>query len=156
MFYSKIQVIRIPGYHYTIPSNGPTIHKYLYSTILQITTWQISFTAATNKIYHELKVHPKIEYCNKFCEENPHMAQERYVLTTATSGTTSATYLQHITYSSLQKISQRIFPEHHNLKDQFLYQKWSVWSKVQGRVIQQEVEEKFWGWKSRNRYSAGK
>ena len=55
--------------------NGPTIHKYLYYTILQFTTWQITFTAAANKIYHELKIHPKIEYCNKFCEENSHMTQ---------------------------------------------------------------------------------
>jgi hypothetical protein len=85
----------------------------LYYTILQFTTWQITFTAAANKIYHELKIHPKIEQCNKFCEENSHMTQQRYEFTTATSGTASVTYLQHITYSSLQKISQRIFPEHH-------------------------------------------
>jgi len=52
-----------------------TIHKYLYYTILQFTTWQITFTAATNMVYHELKVHPKIEYCDKFCEENPHITQ---------------------------------------------------------------------------------
>jgi hypothetical protein len=75
IFSLKIQVIQILGYRYIILLNGPTIHKYLYYTILQFTTWQITFTAATNKIYHELKVHPKIQYCNKFCEENPHMTQ---------------------------------------------------------------------------------
>jgi hypothetical protein len=75
VFYLKIRHSNTGLLPYNTLLNGPTIHKYLYYTILQFTTWQITFKAATNKVYHELKVHPKTGYCNKFCEENPHMAQ---------------------------------------------------------------------------------